>query len=651
MKAKPTTNIGQITMLNCGEEHVLAGWAHRVRRQKARVFVEVRSQQETLQVVFEKDVCTEEVWARVQGLHREDVIAVHGKIVPREAHNMNSNVRTGNLEMQATDLEILNVAKETPLPIDEHIPVDEQVRLRHRYLDLRNPRMQRNIRFRAELTRVLRRNLENDGFVDIETPILANATPEGARDFLVPSRLQRGTFYALPQSPQQFKQLLMVAGIERYYQIARCFRDEDSRGDRQPEFTQLDIEMSFVDTEDIIELVSGLLRTAFETLSIPYAGTWPIPRLTYTEALTRYGSDKPDTRFGLDLMDMDLEMQNVANGEMPFGLKEIGATGGTDGSAGGSAGGAADGGRIVVIRVPRQGLEEVVALRQRLTSWVAGTSNGNFEAVVIEPTSAEPLPSPLPLLSPAPLAMTAATGAPTGSRRSPGHVHDLPTSTAPVAALPESATWPRAIASAYGLETGELLVVGWGSDWEHVSLKMGELRLQIADHLGLRDPGKFDLVWVTHFPLLEWNEQEARWDPVHHPFTSPLDEDLPLLATAPAKVRAKAYDIVMQGVEIGGGSIRIHRRDIQEKLFELIGMDSVTAQRRFGHMLEAFEYGTPPHGGIALGIDRIAMLFLGEASIREVIAFPKTSSGVDLMTSSPSEVLEQQLKDVHIRLR
>lgn len=586
-----THTCGELRPEHAGQEITLAGWVHRRRDHGPLIFLDLRDRYGLTQVVI--DTAQPEAHAIASEARSEYVLQVRGVVHTRPDEAINPDLATGGIEVRAVEATVLNPAKNPPLYISKEGGEDESLRLKYRYLDLRRERMQQNLILRHRIIAFIRKFLDGEGFLEIETPILLKSTPEGARDYLVPSRIHPGEFYALPQSPQQLKQLLMVAGYDRYFQIARCFRDEDQRADRQPEFTQLDMELSFVDQEDVLTLIERLFtELVAEVVPHKRLAQSPWPRLTYAEALDRYGSDKPDLRYGMELTNLgDL----LAESQFAVFRDAL-----------------ASGGQIKGIRVPgvggysRKQLDEVVELAKQ-----AG-ARGLLWASLQQGT------------------------APESVRSSFGKQ----VSTEEMGAI---------IARLEGRFDDLLLIVADAP--ATVASVLDRLRREFAARLNLADPNLLAFGWVLDFPLVEWNADEQRWDAVHHPFTAPQDADLPLMDTDPGKVRAKAYDLILNGYEAGGGSIRIHRRDIQQKLFDLLGISRETAQSQFGHMLEAFEYGAPPHGGIAPGIDRLAMILAGESTIREVMAFPKTQQAVDLMTSAPSPVDERQLRELHIQIR
>lgn len=582
-----THTCGELRSDHVGQTVTLAGWVHRRRDHGRLIFIDLRDRWGITQVVFNPDTSAV-AHAVAETLRLEYVVQVKGIVCRRPPGMENPDLPTGEVEVAAQESTVLNTAKTPPFYINEDAPVDEALRLRYRYLDLRRQRMQRNIILRHRVVKFIRDFLCDEGFIEIETPILFKSTPEGARDYLVPSRLHPGKFYALPQSPQQLKQLLMVAGFERYFQIARCFRDEDQRGDRQPEFTQLDIEMSFVDREDVMDIVERLYTAVIEQVSDRQLLFKPFPRLTYAEAMRRFGTDSPDLRFGMELV----EISDLVAGCDFRVFSETLATGGI----------------VKGLRVPgaasysRKQVDELADFVRTFGAQglitLALDEHGQVRSSIAKFFSEETLQSIV--------------------RRMEAQPGDL---MAFVAGRPDIA-----------------------------NEALARLRVMLGDRLGLRDNRVLALCWIVDFPFLVWNEQEQRWDPSHHPFTAPMDEDIPLLDTDPGRARGKQYDLVCNGYEIAGGSIRIHRREIQEKVFRLIGLSMEEAREQFGHLLEAFEYGTPPHGGIAPGIDRFVMLLAGEPNIREVIAFPKSQSAMDLMAGAPSPVSPEQLKELHLKL-
>ncbi|MDW8214773.1 MAG: aspartate--tRNA ligase [Roseiflexaceae bacterium] len=580
---------GELRVEHAGQEVLLAGWVHRRRDHGPLIFIDLRDRYGITQVVFDSATAPA-AHAVASDARIEYVLQVRGRVVQRPEEAYNPDLATGMIEVHATEATILNPAKNPPLYINKEGGEDETIRLKYRYLDLRRERMQRNLILRHRIVKFIRDFLDREGFIEIETPILIKSTPEGARDYLVPSRLHPGKFYALPQSPQQLKQLLMVAGFDRYFQIARCFRDEDQRADRQPEFTQLDMEMSFVDQNDVLDVIERLF-TALCREIVPHKRlSTPFLRLTYAEAMERFGSDKPDLRYGLELVNLGDVVAASSFGVFRAALD--------------------NGGQVKGLRVPgagnysRKQIDEIVELAKQ-----AG-AKGLLWAIV--PDEGGEVRSSF------------------GKQVSPDEM--------------------TAIIRRMEGAPGDLLLIVADTP-KIVAQTLDRLRREFGARLNLADPNTLAWAWVLDFPLVEWNEEEQRWDAVHHPFTAPKDEDLHLMDTDPGKVRAKAYDLILNGYEVGGGSIRIHRRDVQQRLFDLLGIDREAAMRQFGHMLEAFEYGAPPHGGIAPGIDRICMILADEVTIREVMAFPKTQQAVDLMTNAPSPVDERQLRELHIALR
>jgi len=582
---KRTHTCGELAKKDNKKEVTLCGWTHSRRDHGGIIFIDIRDRYGLTQIVFDPKH-NKKVHEKAEHLRREDVLQVKGKVRPRGKGLENPKLKTGAIEVLIDGLNILNKAETPPIEVDDRIEINEDMRLKYRYIDLRKPKMQHNLEIRHRAVKAVRDFFDKEGFMEIETPMLAKSTPEGARDYLVPSRVNPGKFYALPQSPQLFKQLLMVSGCDKYFQIVKCFRDEDLRADRQPEFTQIDVEMSFIDEEDIYNMHERLFKYLWKTV-LNKDIKIPFPRLTYQQAMDRYGTDKPDIRFGLELTDITDIVKNSNFKVFTDNIKS--------------------GGIVKAINVKssplsRKEIDELISFVQiydaKGLAWMKMSDKG-LESSVVKFFSDKVQKELIKKL--------------------------------------------KAV-------KGDLLL--FVSDHKHfiVNDALGNLRVHLAKKLDLIPKDSYSFVWVTDFPLVEYDENEQRHMAVHHPFTSPKDEDLKLLDKEPEKAKAKAYDLTLNGVEIGGGSIRIHKREIQEKVFKVLGIAKKEAEEKFGFLLDAFKYGAPPHGGIAFGMDRIVALLTGNESIREVIAFPKTKSAESLMENSPSEVDEKQLKELNIKL-
>ncbi len=592
-----THSCGELRKEHVGNKVTLAGWVDRRRDHGELIFIDLRQKDSVVQVVFSPQV-SKPCHEIAREMRNEYVVRVTGEVASRPPGTENPKLPTGEVEVIAENTEILNPSKTPPFYINEETEVDESLRLRYRYLDLRRPRMQQNLHLRHRVVKFIRDFLDAKGFIEIETPILIKSTPEGARDYLVPSRVHPGKFYALPQSPQQLKQLLMVSGMEKYFQIARCFRDEDTRADRQPEHTQLDLEMSFVEEDDVLNLIEELFISMVEKIKPEMKLIKPFPRLTYAESMERYGTDHTDLRFGLEIADLsDIAIQTE------FSLFRTAV---------------AEGGKVKGICAPgcgnyaRQQLNELNKLAQSygaggLLTFSLGTDSGNLDNLT----------------------------------------QDMVKS---VAAKFITLDQIRQIATRLQAKMGDLLLIVAGQP-QIINRVLDGLRREMGNRLGLADPNMLAFAFITDFPLFEKGEKEGLWEPMHHPFTAPRDEDIPLLDTDPGKALSRHYDIVCNGYELASGSIRIHSRPLQTKIFQLLGYSDEEITQRFGTILEAFEYGAPPHGGIAPGIDRIVMLLAGEETIREVIAFPKNQAAIDLTLDAPSPVTEEQLAELHLRLR
>lgn len=589
---KRTDYCGEITVAEVGKELTVMGWAAKRRDLGGLIFVDLRDRTGIIQVVFDASVATKESFEKAENVRSEYVLAVRGKLRRRGDDAINPKLPTGEVELVAEEMRVLSDADTPPFAIEDNSATNEAMRLKYRYLDLRNASYQERFKLRSKVCSVVRNYLIDNNFLEIETPFLGKSTPEGARDYLVPSRVHPGEFYALPQSPQLYKQLLMISGFDRYFQIARCFRDEDLRANRQPEFTQIDMEMSFVDDEeDVMGVAEGLVRKVFKDC-IGYDLPEKIRRMTYAEAMSRFGSDKPDTRFGLELQDVSDIVKDCGFQVFTSAVKNGGSVRMIN------AKGFYKSGDSILSRRDVDALGEFVkTYRARGLAWIAVKEEGLQSAIT---------------------------------------------------KFMDEAT-VKAILDRANAEVGDIIFFVADKN-DVVFASLGALRLHLAEIAGLIDDSYYDILWITEFPMLEWSEEEKRCVAVHHPFTSPKTEDLPLLDTEPLKVRAKAYDLVINGQEAGGGSIRIHSREVQKKMFNVLGFTDEQIEERFGFFIGAFNYGTPPHGGLAFGLDRLIMLLSKTDNIKDVIAFPKVQNASDLMTDAPSAVEPKQLKELSIKI-
>ena len=580
---KRTCRCAELTTENISQTVTVMGWVQKSRNKGGIVFVDLRDRSGIIQLIFEESNVGKEGFEKAAKLRSEFVVAVTGTVTKRSGA-INENLKTGEIEVVATDIRILSESETPPFPIEENSKTKDELRLKYRYLDLRRPDLQRNLILRSKVAMVARQFLADEGFLEIETPILIKSTPEGARDYLVPSRVHPGSFYALPQSPQVLKQLLMCSGYDRYFQIAKCFRDEDLRADRQPEFTQIDMELSFVDVDDVLDVNERLLQKMFALIDVDVP--LPIPRMTWQEAMDRFGSDKPDTRFGMELNDVTEVVKNCGFGVFTGAIENGGSVRGINAKGQGT--------------MPRKKIDKLVDLAKDFgakgLAYLCINEDGSYKSSFAKFMTEEEL---------------------------------------------------KSLVEAMAGEPGDLLLFAEDKNklvWD----VLGNLRLELAKQMDLLDKNEFKFLWVTEFPLLEFNEELGRFQAMHHPFTMPMEEDIPYLESDPGRVRAQAYDIVLNGTEIGGGSIRIHQNDIQEKMFETLNFSKEDAYEQFGFLLDAFKYGVPPHAGLAYGLDRLVMLMAKEDSIREVIAFPKVKDASCLMTNAPSPVDAKQLDELGI---